>query len=269
MRHWVSGFVAGVLGGWAASSSAAPLPATEPERLVRVCDDAAEWPPFVFRVPAAKGGSEIRGRSVDLLRLLLGRLGWTASIELLPWNRCLAEVASGRFHMALGATLTPERKRTYWTTSEVYRTQQYYVWSLLHHPAGLPVVQAQDFAKWRVGGVHGFAYPYLKAVGLAPTVLAVSHVNLADMLHANRMDAVLMSDVILHSQRNRDGLRFWDDPKLGRAPVPGGHVNGYHMLISKRWAPGQELLQGLETELQQMRERGELSALMEGRRGGD
>lgn len=263
MLGWLA-TVGVLLGLGMGDAQAAPEP-PHAVREVRVCDDDAEWPPYVFRVPDAHGGVEVRGRSVDLLRLLLGRLGWTMRLELLPWSRCLAEVAGGRAHMTLGATLTPERQRDYWTTSEVYRTQQYYVWSAHHHPKGLAITQAQDFAHWRVGGVHGFVYPYLKAVGVAPGSMAASHFNLVEMLHANRLDTVLMADSLLRSQRNREGQYFWDDPRLGKAPVPGGHMNAYHLLISKRWAPGQELLQGLESELKRMRDRGELAVLMDGR----
>ncbi|MBH9551408.1 substrate-binding periplasmic protein [Inhella gelatinilytica] len=262
MRGFAVRLVAGVVGfGVAGVALAAPMS----ERRVLACDDDNGWPPYTFRVPTANGASEVRGRSVDLLRLALGRLGWTLELELLPWKRCLAEVAGGRYHLILSATQTPERQRDYWVTAPYYKTQQYYVWNRARWPDGPTVAKAADFAQWRVGGVQGFVYPYLKAVGITPAVQAKSHTNLVDMLFAGRLDTVLIADSILRSQRNREGVLFWDDPNLGRAPVPGGYQNEYHMLISKRWPQGQELLQDLQAELGRMRQRGELSLLMDGR----
>lgn len=265
MASWVEGWRVWAWRG-ALAAALVPVPAgAAPERVVLACDDDNEWPPYVFRVPTAGGGTAIRGRSVDLLRLVLGRLGWSLQVDLLPWSRCQAEVLSGRYHLILGATSTPERQRDYWVSSPYYRTHQYYVWSPRHHPQGLKLERPEDFAHWRVGGIRGFVYPYLKAVGVAPRVQAKSHINLIDMLHAGRVDTVLVADSILRSQRNPNGVRFWDDPALGKAPVPGGYMNEYHLLISKRWPEGQALYQALQKELDRMRQRGELAVLMDER----
>ncbi len=80
--------------------------------LVGICDDVAEWPPYTYyhRENGRKTG-EVRGNSLRVVEAIFARHGIRYEIQLLPWRRCLLEVAGGtRFQMLLSATSNPNRR---------------------------------------------------------------------------------------------------------------------------------------------------------------
>lgn len=123
LRRVALSLVAAVAAGAMLSARASPI--------VKICDDEAGWPPYTFA--DRQDPRVIRGASAELISEILKRAGYQAEIRLLPWKRCLAEVASGKSAIALNASYSDERaqkyllSQPYYTLSSAlfYRVQKY------------------------------------------------------------------------------------------------------------------------------------------------
>jgi len=75
-------------------------PDADPGATVVACHD--DWPPYSAR----EDGRSI-GLSVAVLAMAAERAGLSVEFASLPWRRCIAEVAAGRFQLALDAVPRP------------------------------------------------------------------------------------------------------------------------------------------------------------------
>jgi polar amino acid transport system substrate-binding protein len=230
--------------------------------VVRACDDTNEWPPYTYRRPSGDGGFEVVGFSVDLLRQILARHRMTLEVELLPWKRCLEEVRHGqRFTMLLNASRTPQREQDYWFSPAYYDTRTLYIWSRRQYPAGLVLHSPEGLRTLRVGNVAGYVFPTLTAMGIEPSSRASSHSNLVQMLHRDRIDTVLVAEEVLRAHAASGHTSLWDDPELGRAPLPGARPTRFHMLFTRQGPQGALLHRLVSEEMERMLRSGELQRM--------
>ena len=57
---------------------------------IYICDDGAEWPPFVFykRVDGKIDKSKVEGALVDMYNVIFKDLNMSYKLDLIPWKRC-------------------------------------------------------------------------------------------------------------------------------------------------------------------------------------
>lgn len=236
----------------------------EGERLVRICDDGAEWPPYSYYVRKNKQKtSELTGYSVDVITRILGKHGLPFEIVLLPWKRCLAELQRGeKYLMALSASKNPEREQHYLFSLPYYKTHYYLFYSKTRFPSGLPIKRQADLNNYRLGGVKGYAYTALSEVNKEQMIRTVSYVELAGMLRAGRIDVFAEDYEVLVGISEVGDHDLLGDPDLGRVPLPGVAENHFHMLFTKQDPRGQVLQRLVNQELRAMQRSGELERLL-------
>lgn len=236
--------------------------AAHADDIVLACDDVGEWPPYTYyRRVQGQRTQELTGFTVELVRGIAARRGWTVQFELLPWKRCLEDVRAGTQAIALSAIATPERQRDYLMSLPIYETQLMYLWSKQRHPAGFKVVQRADLHSLRVGGIQGYSYGQLDARESASLTRARSYDSLVQMLHLDRLDIVLVSEAVLLGHAALGNAPWLDDAALGRAPVGGRPPSPFHLLFSRQDPRGAQLHQAFDEEIARMTRNGELAKL--------
>ncbi|MBB5020067.1 polar amino acid transport system substrate-binding protein [Chitinivorax tropicus] len=244
---------------WLPSLHAAPekLPAGLE---IGICDDQAEWPPFIyFERASGKKGKQIVGYSVDVISRILNEAKISYSVQLLPWSRCVAELKLGkRFQLTLNVSHNPERARDFLFSRPYYRLHSYYFYSKHTFPDGLALASAQALKRYRLCGVAGFNYvPY----GLTPDDLdtsARSLLQLPPKLHRDRCD-VFVEKLEVMAGYTSLGQDILADFSLGYAPLPGIEPSPFHMMVSRQWPYASALIELLDAGINQLESKGELT----------
>jgi polar amino acid transport system substrate-binding protein len=218
---------------------------------LRICDDGAEWPPYVYaeRVNQRKT-DRLRGYSVEVIREIARRAQWQFTLDLLPWSRCLALVKAGRYHMVLNASPNPERQRDYLLTRPYYATHHAYFYSRLHYANGLVLNRPEDAKRYKVCGMQGYNY---RDYGFAEGELDQGSLRFPEMiakLHAGRCDLFFEKREIMQGFGLVDGemAALLNDGRLGRGDLNSLPPTRFSMLVS-RAVPGATTLR---TQLDRM-----------------
>ncbi|WP_020406824.1 substrate-binding periplasmic protein [Hahella ganghwensis] len=134
---------------------------------VKVCDDGAEWPPYIYyeRENNQVNKDQLTGATKDLMDRIFSIAGLDYSVELIPWNRCLNEVKSGtRYEMLSNAGSNPERMVNYHRSLPIYSTTPGVFFSKAKFPQGVKLSGAGDLNQYKLCGIRGYNYEmYLKA----------------------------------------------------------------------------------------------------------
>ncbi|MBY0233339.1 MAG: transporter substrate-binding domain-containing protein, partial [Burkholderiaceae bacterium] len=184
---------------------------------VLVCADRAEMPPFTFaqRVNAFPS-SQVIGASVDLLQAIARKHGWQLEVQLLPWARCLREVAEDRIQIALNVGQEEARGAGLLLSRAYFSTHTIYAYSRRTHPQGLAIHSMADVSKFHVCGLGGYRF---ESFGLATASVdrgtTRSYEQLITKLHLGRCD------LVIDSRETIAGM-YLIDPKLRALLVDGG-----------------------------------------------
>ena len=232
--------------------------------LVRICDDAAEWPPYSYYIRKDhQKTSELTGYSIDVIKMILTKNAIPYEIELLPWKRCMAEVEQGdKYLMALSATENPEREKLFLFSDTYYQTHYYAFYSKTAYPTGLRLRAPADLNNYRLGGVKGYAYSGLPGVNTDHMTLTGDYVDLVKMLYAGRFDVFAEHYEVIEGLSEVGSYNFMTDPMLGRTAIPDTPENGFHMIFTRKNPEGQQLMSLVNKELESMRSSGELGRLL-------
>ncbi len=230
--------------------------------VVSICDDQNEWPPYTYfqRVNGAKS-TQIVGYSVDIIKEIFAARGIAFKLTLLPWARCLDEVASGKkYQMALNLVGTAERDKKYWMTNTYYSIRDYYFYSRKHYPQGLPIKSMADLHNYKVCGILNYDHSNM---GFKPGEIdqsATSYGMIITKMHLNRC-TLFISQYEGMLGFSFIGQSYFDDPDLGYAPVPGFRPASFKMAISRKMAQGEQLRDLVDAELAKMAASGRLASM--------
>ncbi|WP_108652635.1 substrate-binding periplasmic protein [Dongshaea marina] len=235
------------------------LPALADEKLVTICDDAAEWPPYVFYERDKNGDTTrfISGASVSALKTILQEQGYAIKIRLLPWKRCLKEVAnygtSKSFEMVTNASSNSWRLEKFLRSDPFYQTREGYFYDGLRFPQGIQIRSIEDLDKLSICGVAGYNYePYYQA-GLTTLVDTGAHNVYQAMLKmvSRRCEVVLNSiEPVLGAEAL--GL-FQLPPSIRHQALPVG-TKDFYMWVSKESPRGEELITIINQGLKKLRD---------------
>lgn len=180
---------------WHQSASAATIPAT-----VRICGDAAEWRPYTYFTHIEGSTTAVAtGYSVEFLRRLLEKAGHRATIELLPWKRCLAAGKAGEYDIVLDVVDSPQRRRDYLFPHSHYQVTAAYLYSTAR---AKPVLQRlEDLRSYQICQQAGYAYDRLLPPDLKVSVSADSKTleSAVKMLEQSRCDLLLSNLEVVNS----------------------------------------------------------------------
>lgn len=233
------------------------------QHTVRICDDGAEWPPYTYyKRVNGRPSAELVGYSVDVISAILKKAGIPYTLELLPWVRCLKEVASGQhYQLALNASYSEERNRNFLLSLPYYRTSNYYFYAEPAHPKGLAIEQFADLKRYRICGLRGYNYTIY---GLATSEIddgARSFSAVITKLKRGDCDLFLEKYEVLAGFATI-GQDMLSDTTLARRPVPGMRPTEFHMLASRQHEHSAELLRVINEGLRELQASQQLRAML-------
>ncbi|WP_317204972.1 substrate-binding periplasmic protein [Janthinobacterium sp.] len=265
MLYLMLAAVLAALSGAAHGAAPTPPPATLSGGRVGICDDVAEWPPYTYyRRENGRKTKEVRGNSLRVVEAIFARHGIRYEIQLLPWKRCLLEVAGGaRFQMLLSATSNPERRAAYLFSRPYYATHYHYFYSRRAHPEGLEIRRPADLNRYTLGGIAGYAYSQLAGVDTGAMMRTVDYPALVKMLRAGRFDAFAEDIEVIEGMAKLGERDFLRGGELAHAPLPGAGENTFHMMFTRATPLGAALQALIDRELARMEKSGQLRKLLD------
>ncbi|PRC91879.1 Bacterial extracellular solute-binding protein, family 3 [Solimicrobium silvestre] len=210
-------------------------------RVIEMCDGIDEWPPYMYfkRINGEKS-SEVVGYAFDYVSRILARKGIKATIKLIPWNRCVAEVESGKYAMLLDASNSEERDRKFFVSRTYYEVHLVYFYDLSRPKPQINSVA--DLKKFRLCGVLGYNYaPFL----LEPENIdtgADGYDKVMAKLKLNRCDAVPDRLEVAIGFKTIGELDFIGK-NIAYDFIPGVKSLSYHMLISRKLPYSHKLIE--------------------------
>jgi polar amino acid transport system substrate-binding protein len=242
--------------------AAATAASATADETVAICDGAPEWPPFTyFKREAGKPTEELTGYSVEVLSSILNKARLPFRIELLPWRRCLDEVARGaRFQIALEASFSRERADTFLLTRPFYRTTSHYFYSRQRFPEGPKIERLADLKRYRICGLLGYNYALYGLASGAVDQANGDHTVLVKRLQLGRCELFVEQLEVIAGYR-AVGPDLLADPDLGHAAIPGLPSSEFHMLISRQSRRGAELLRLIDAGIAELESTRQLEKL--------
>ena len=229
---------------------------------VYICDDGAEWPPYsYYQRMDGEPTQTIVGFSVDVIDRIFKRKGISYQLTLLPWKRCMREVAEGkRYHMFLSGGRNPERDRTYYISEAYYQMHPGSLFSKQHHPMGLAIAGREDLKNYRVCGINGYNYIVF---GLAEDEIDTGsrdYDSLVKKLLNDRCDLSIDRLEILVGFK-AIGKDFINHPDLDYQTIPGEATEPFHMMFTKNDF-GRRLQRIVDEGIRELKRSGDLEAIM-------
>ena len=231
--------------------------ATASAQSVKICDDEAGWPPYVYN-PIENGKadkSKIEGAAIDFVNRIFEEVGLEHSTELLPWKRCLAEVENfgdrGNFEMFQNGSYNAERTKIYYISESIYETGRGLFYSTKKFPDGLDVNSVEDAKKYKVCGVHGYNYIDWNLADNQIETSAKSTEQALKKVAAGRCDVVPSAIEPIYGSA-----------AIGKPIVPNGvkpHVvefldkTTFHIYIAKTSPRGEELRDKINAAIKKLR----------------
>ena len=217
-------------------------------RQIQICGMEGEWPPYAyFKRENGKITGEVVGSSISTIKKILGKHHISATITLIPWRRCLAEVASGRYAMLLDASVNAERERSYLISRTFYTLHDVYFYSA-NRPA--PKIETvADLRIVKICGEAGFNYLNFDVPQNEIDAESSSFKNAMDKLKAGRCDAVLGRLEIAAGHRYVNGIDYTQSTEFEWRTLPGTSESTFHIMISRNVPFASELLDLINREL--------------------
>ncbi|RDE19410.1 hypothetical protein DV711_10965 [Motiliproteus coralliicola] len=240
---------------WLSAGARAELPPR-----LQFCADAAQWPPFSYS--DSKG--MMQGYTVDLVERIFADSPHQASVEQLPWRRCLAATEQGKqFQVALDASSSDERRRKFLLSRDYYQLTPYYFYSLRSFPDGLTINSGSELGQHgTICGIAGYSYTNF-ALGDTPIYKEMKDfATLKEMAHRGRCATFIGRFEIVSGLANL-GVNLLRDPQLGYAPIPDAQSEPFYMLISRNLADADKLKQQIDQKIDALEASGELRKLKE------
>jgi polar amino acid transport system substrate-binding protein len=231
---------------------------------LRACDDENGWPPYFYAdVAQGRPTGELVGLSVDVFHRIAQKLKLAPQLDLLPWERCLQLLRSGKYQLALNGSYSEERNRDFLLTRPYYATHSAYFYSRERHPWGFGIKQLADLKRYRVCGLHGYNY---RTYGFGPGELDDGAGRFPQLLAKIRADRC---DLFIEKREVMAGFKLTDPVMRGllegnwlvQAPLDEVPPTGFHIMVSRALPNSQALHDAIDAELGVLMQTGELKQL--------
>jgi len=234
---------------------------------VHICDDAAEWPPYIYyeRVNGELDKSKIIGATVDLIKAIFKEINMEYTLDLLPWKRCLEEVArfdtSKEYEVFVDGSYNDERYNKYYLSAPLYKTHNGVFYSKKRFPQGFPITQASDLNKYNLCGVHGYNFEPFISVGVTARIDTGSPNNLGnlDKLKRQRCDFFLSAIEPVYGSHAIGQYIIPDD--IVSSPVSGTKKFTFYLFVAKTSPRAFELYTKINQAIIKIQEKGEADAI--------
>lgn len=231
---------------------------------VKTCADQAEIPPFVF---AERNGGQpsgkVVGATVDLLNLIGAQEGWTVSVQLMPWARCLVLVASSRIDLALNVGRADAEGKL--VLSDAYFTMHnVYFYSRRARPQGIKLERLAEVRNYRLCGLGGYRF---EAYGIPTSEVdrgTIGYEQLIVKLHLGRCDLFIDSRETMAGQYliNPKLRSLLVDGTLVSQPLPDAPLRPLYFGAAADSAQAARLLKTVNEGLRRLEKTGQLDKLL-------
>ncbi|AZV46670.1 hypothetical protein C3L23_05085 [Nautilia sp. PV-1] len=229
--------------------------------VIHICDDGAEWPPFVFykRVDGRVDKSKIVGALVDMYNVMFKDLNMTYKLDLVPWKRCtylVSHYARAKKYIIFPGLYSEKRAKVLYITKPIYTTHQV-IWYSKKRFTKKEILNKvkNDINSLRICDVNGYntAFYYTvfnldknKTINQEATsqcaVLKKISADRCDIMVASK-EAVLGYEMIGKCKIPKD-ISYVAYPKL--------KVSKFRLFISKQYPKAKELLKELNSEIEKL-----------------
>jgi len=226
---------------WASSASASEI---------AVCFDDADHTPYLFK----DSQGTWRGAALDLAHAAIERAGLRVVWLPMPWIRCLREAANpgtaSKVEIALYGSLSAEREELFLATVPLHQTQGG-VWYSKSRHATLQLKAMDELAAFRLCGMHGHNYTWLKHLGIAQ--IDTGALTLRAAIRKLQLDRC---DLVLSSREQVEGADLLGQLELPAdlwfMPFPQRKPVAHHILLSKLSSRGLALKTRLDKSLSEL-----------------
>lgn len=222
---------------------------------IKVCGDGAGWPPYHFK----KEGS-IQGYDVDVLGKIFTPHNIKFKVTMPPWKRCLSDNKHGHYHISLSASLNPDRIKNYLVSRVYYILKGKYFFFRQQDAGKFKVESPKDLLNYNVCGLRGYNYD---GFGIKTAFVDRNANNFTQLIRKTKMGRC---DMFLARHEVLQGFqlvgKYYIDPSISHAKIPGISGDRFHMLISRKHPHAEELLQLINSELDRLDKQGTLDQLL-------
>ncbi len=181
------------------------------------------------------------GYDLDYLEEIFGPIQANFTFELIPWNRCLHEVETGdAYDMLSSAAFSQERDEKYLVTDSYYTVRPHYFYPKRRFPDGLEIADIEQFANYRVCGLHGYSYSIF---GISEKSIDSGTHNFSQLIEKTergRCD-VFLGRYEIFAGFAKTGNNYIVKHSLGTAPMPGIPGDKFHMMVSRNYPHAEAL----------------------------
>ncbi|MRX73138.1 transporter substrate-binding domain-containing protein [Bacillus lacus] len=222
------------------------------EKKVLKMATSADYPPFEF-IDTANGSDEIIGFDVDLAKALAEKAGYTIEVQDIDFNSLIPALQSNQVDLVLaGMTPTEDRKKSVDFT-DIYYTAKHMIVSL----EGSSISKIEDL-EGKTLGVQLGSIQEEEAEKIAENVdVKIENRNripdLVQEMKANRFDAAIIEDTVAKGY-------FEKDKDLTGFTLADGEEGEAGSAIA--FPKGSEYTEQFNKALNEMKENGELEALI-------
>lgn len=219
---------------------------------MRLCWESTEKPPYLV-IPRSLVPT---GISVDLVAAILNKAGLSARAVVRPWKRCLSDLSHGALDLVPNASYNVERTEYALYSKPIYRTRMAFFYDPNRYPAPPQLRRLEDLHAYRIGGVLGFNYAYLRDVPIDTGTR--DREALLRKLEAGRIDLAVeqlevMREMIDKGGFHRNQFAYVIDPFLPE--------KAFHILISKQHPQAQAMRERIDAAIDALERDGTLERI--------
>ena len=211
---------------------------------------SADYPPYEFRKTGGGAGGEIIGFDVDIAKYIIRELGYELEIKDTDFSGIIPALQSGRADFAMaGMTPTPERQKNV-DFSDIY----YEAKNTIVTKKGANLTTIEGLSGKRVGVQLGSTQEkFAKEKVKGAKIVALNKTgDLIQEIKANRIDGAIIEDTIAKGF-------VANNPSLEFNTIPSSAEEAGSAIAFPKGSP---LVQPFNKVLQQMKQKGEIDALV-------
>jgi polar amino acid transport system substrate-binding protein len=241
------------------------------KNVIHICDDGAEWPPFVFfdRDHGKIDKTKAVGALIDMYNVMFKDMNMSYKIDLIPWKRCtylVSHYGEAKKYVIFPGLYSKKRAKILYISKPIYTTHQV-IWYSSKKFTKKEILNKvkNDINSLNICDVNGYNTAFYhtllnvdknkKINQSAKTQCAVLH-----KISYGRCDIMVASkEAILGYQM----IGKCDIPKdIKYIPYETLSQSKFRLFISKEYPKGKELLEKINAEIDKLQNSGEREKIL-------